>query len=182
MLNCLQHTRSDLALLLTSQFSTMRFSTLLIAPAIWQNRWESQPTKENRFIRTFVFYFGGSADQCVRTDKLSMHYSMNNYILMMKRYVYVSQCTATTTNCTVYGSPDDTTFCLCKAFDEAIAELDTLGEDSYKDSTLIMQLLRDNLTLWTSDMQVYTLCSICLFDLFCVKCFSSFLMSGFRLM
>lgn len=39
------------------------------------------------------------------------------------------------------------------AFDEAIAELDTLNEDSYKDSTLIMQLLRDNLTLWTSDVQ-----------------------------
>lgn len=38
-----------------------------------------------------------------------------------------------------------------KAFDEAIADLDTLNEDSYKDSTLIMQLLRDNLTLWTSD-------------------------------
>ncbi|KAE8679782.1 14-3-3-like protein [Hibiscus syriacus] len=35
----------------------------------------------------------------------------------------------------------------------AIAELDTLGEESYKDSTLIMQLLRDNLTLWTSDLQ-----------------------------
>jgi len=32
------------------------------------------------------------------------------------------------------------------------AELDTLSEESYKDSTLIMQLLRDNLTLWTSDM------------------------------
>lgn len=39
------------------------------------------------------------------------------------------------------------------AFDDAIAELDTLSEDSYKDSTLIMQLLRDNLTLWTSDGQ-----------------------------
>lgn len=37
------------------------------------------------------------------------------------------------------------------AFDDAIAELDQLSEDSYKDSTLIMQLLRDNLTLWTSD-------------------------------
>ena len=32
-----------------------------------------------------------------------------------------------------------------------LAELDTLDEESYKDSTLIMQLLRDNLTLWTSD-------------------------------
>ena len=42
-----------------------------------------------------------------------------------------------------------------QAFDDAIAELDTLGEESYKDSTLIMQLLRDNLTLWTSDMQVW---------------------------
>jgi len=38
-----------------------------------------------------------------------------------------------------------------QAFDDAIAELDNLKEDSYKDSTLIMQLLRDNLTLWTSE-------------------------------
>ncbi|CAO2589400.1 14-3-3 protein sigma [Lemmus lemmus] len=36
-------------------------------------------------------------------------------------------------------------------FDEAMADLHTLNEDSYKDSTLIMQLLRDNLTLWTAD-------------------------------
>ncbi|XP_071774365.1 tyrosine 3-monooxygenase/tryptophan 5-monooxygenase activation protein, theta polypeptide a [Centroberyx gerrardi] len=38
-----------------------------------------------------------------------------------------------------------------QAFDDSIAELDTLNESSYKDSTLIMQLLRDNLTLWTSE-------------------------------
>jgi len=38
-----------------------------------------------------------------------------------------------------------------EAFDNAIEKLDTLNDSSYKDSTLIMQLLRDNLTLWTSD-------------------------------
>ena len=38
-----------------------------------------------------------------------------------------------------------------KAFDDAISMLDHLKEDSYKDSTLIMQLLRDNLTLWSAD-------------------------------
>jgi len=37
------------------------------------------------------------------------------------------------------------------AFDSAIEKLDTLNDSSYKDSTLIMQLLRDNLTLWTSE-------------------------------
>jgi 14-3-3 protein epsilon len=37
------------------------------------------------------------------------------------------------------------------AFDEAISKLDKLEETDYKDSTLIMQLLRDNLTLWTAD-------------------------------
>ena len=40
-----------------------------------------------------------------------------------------------------------------KGFDDAIAELDSLNGESYKDSTLIMQLLRDNLTLWTQDQQ-----------------------------
>jgi len=35
-----------------------------------------------------------------------------------------------------------------KAFDEAIEKLDSLSDVSYRDSTLIMQLLRDNLTIW----------------------------------
>jgi len=51
----------------------------------------------------------------------------------------------------ILNSPDKACQLAKQAFDEAIAELDTLNEDSYKDSTLIMQLLRDNLTLWTSD-------------------------------
>jgi hypothetical protein len=38
------------------------------------------------------------------------------------------------------------------AFDNAIADLDTLEEEEYRDSATIMQLLRDNLTLWTSDL------------------------------
>ena len=37
------------------------------------------------------------------------------------------------------------------AFDEAIADLDNIDDDYYKDATLIMQLLRDNLTLWTEE-------------------------------
>ena len=53
----------------------------------------------------------------------------------------------------IAGSPDSACRLAKKAFDDAIADLDSLPEDSYKDSTLIMQLLRDNLTLWTSDMQ-----------------------------
>ncbi|KAK6491504.1 14-3-3 protein beta/alpha-1-like [Huso huso] len=53
----------------------------------------------------------------------------------------------------ILNSPEQACALAKSAFDEAIAELDTLNEDSYKDSTLIMQLLRDNLTLWTSDNQ-----------------------------
>merc|ERR1712063_116882 len=52
----------------------------------------------------------------------------------------------------ILNSPDKACGLAKQAFDDAIAELDTLSEESYKDSTLIMQLLRDNLTLWTSDL------------------------------
>lgn len=52
----------------------------------------------------------------------------------------------------ILGSPEKACELAKKAFEDSIADLDGLTEDSYKDSTLIMQLLRDNLTLWTSDM------------------------------
>ena len=40
-----------------------------------------------------------------------------------------------------------------KAFDDAIADIDQIDEDQYKDATTIMQLIRDNLTLWTSELE-----------------------------
>ncbi|GMH11090.1 hypothetical protein Nepgr_012931 [Nepenthes gracilis] len=52
----------------------------------------------------------------------------------------------------ILNSPERACHLAKQAFDEAISELDSLNEESYKDSTLIMQLLRDNLTLWTSDI------------------------------
>merc|ERR1719149_105948 len=53
----------------------------------------------------------------------------------------------------VLNEPDEACKMARTAFEDAIAELDNVAEDSYKDSTLIMQLLRDNLTLWTSDQE-----------------------------
>jgi len=40
-----------------------------------------------------------------------------------------------------------------QAFDDAIADIEHIDDDQYKDATTIMQLIRDNLTLWTSEMQ-----------------------------
>lgn len=53
----------------------------------------------------------------------------------------------------IMNSPERACYLARRAFDDAISELDTLSEESYKDSTLIMQLLRDNLTLWTTDLE-----------------------------
>merc|ERR1712107_621664 len=53
----------------------------------------------------------------------------------------------------VLQNPEEACKMARTAFEDAIAELDNVAEDSYKDSTLITQLLRDNLTLWTSDQE-----------------------------
>ena len=38
-----------------------------------------------------------------------------------------------------------------ETFDSAIADIDQINEEHYKDATTIMQLIRDNLTLWTAE-------------------------------
>lgn len=51
----------------------------------------------------------------------------------------------------ILNQPQEACTLAKSAFDDAISELDRLPEEEYKDATLIMQLIRDNLTLWTSD-------------------------------
>jgi len=51
----------------------------------------------------------------------------------------------------ILGVPDNAINLAKTAFDDAIEKLENLPDENYKDSTLIMQLLRDNITLWTSD-------------------------------
>ena len=51
------------------------------------------------------------------------------------------------------NSPDIACKLAKRAFDNGIADLDGLAEDEYRDSATIMQLLRDNLTLWMSDLK-----------------------------
>jgi 14-3-3 protein epsilon len=52
----------------------------------------------------------------------------------------------------VFSSPEKACLLAKSAFDDAIAVMDKLDDESYKDSAQIMQLLRDNVTLWTNDM------------------------------
>ena len=53
----------------------------------------------------------------------------------------------------VLQNPDEAYEMSHTAFDDAIAELENVAKDFYTDSTLIMQLLRDNLALRTFDQE-----------------------------
>ncbi|KAF8103534.1 hypothetical protein N665_0188s0465 [Sinapis alba] len=43
-----------------------------------------------------------------------------------------------------------------KAYEEAISELDGVDKQSYEDTKLIVEILRDNLSVWTSELNVDT--------------------------
>ena len=51
----------------------------------------------------------------------------------------------------IMNSPKEACKMAKTAFDGAIGDLESLDDDQYKESASIMQLLRDNLTLWTAD-------------------------------
>ena len=53
----------------------------------------------------------------------------------------------------ILGEKSKATVLARNAFDQAVGQIDTLSEDCYKDTTLIMQLLRDNLSVWTAELQ-----------------------------
>jgi 14-3-3 protein epsilon len=54
-------------------------------------------------------------------------------------------------NFEILNSPEEACKLAKTAFDSAISDLEGLDDEQYKDSATIMQLLRDNLTLWTAD-------------------------------
>lgn len=40
-----------------------------------------------------------------------------------------------------------------QTFENAIRALDDAGDESYGDATMVLQLLRDNMTLWMTDLE-----------------------------
>ena len=61
-------------------------------------------------------------------------------------------------NCSVFyyeimGQPEKDCQLAKSAFDSAISDLEGLDDEQYKDSATILQLIKDNLTIWNSDME-----------------------------
>ena len=51
----------------------------------------------------------------------------------------------------VLGESDAALNIANRAFEEAIANIDTVNEENYKECTMILQLIRDNITLWSEE-------------------------------
>lgn len=141
----------------------------LINPAINSIKDKSKEDIEEEVAEVPVFYLKMKGDYYrylseVAADEERLNVISNADQAYEKAYMYSTANLAATNpiqlglalNFSVFHyeiqqSPNKACEMAKKAFDDAIAELDKLPEDKYKDSTLIMQLLRDNLTLWTAD-------------------------------
>lgn len=53
----------------------------------------------------------------------------------------------------IMGEPKKACELAKNVFDNAINEIDDVDEAQYKDSAMILQLLRDNITLWTTQLE-----------------------------
>jgi 14-3-3 protein epsilon len=53
----------------------------------------------------------------------------------------------------VLGEKSKALFMAEDGFEEAITLMDNLSDDNYKDTVLLMQLLRDNLTVWKAEFE-----------------------------
>lgn len=75
------------------------------------------------------------ADELPKTDPIRLGLALNFSVFYFE----------------ILGNPKEACLLARTAFEDAMSELDNVTEDKYKDATLIMQLLRDNLTLWADD-------------------------------
>jgi len=48
----------------------------------------------------------------------------------------------------ILEDPDAAVSIASAAFDQAIAELESLGDEEYADTTLVLQAIRDSVSLW----------------------------------
>ena len=53
----------------------------------------------------------------------------------------------------ILNKPEEACKLAKAAFDAGIGDLESLEDEQYKDAATIMQLLKDNLTLWTADAE-----------------------------
>lgn len=53
----------------------------------------------------------------------------------------------------IRNSPERACHVAKDAFDAALEDLDSLSEDNYRESVMILQLLKDNMTLWAEEME-----------------------------
>ena len=98
----------------------------------------SADQRDNATNETFAAYTKSS--EIAETDLAPTHPIRLGLVLNFSVFYYE-----------IKNEPDIACQLAKRAFDDALCGLDSLDEESYKDSTLIMQLMRDNLTFWTSD-------------------------------